>query len=118
MKWTPGTTPLSQAAAKVHGASAKAFLFPYSDAALFGVVISAPTSEGVKAVAMEVAAAIKAASGGAKDEELKRAVAKAKFADATKLERHESLIATAGPAVSLDPQLSFTPYFAFSTSLK
>jgi ubiquinol-cytochrome c reductase core subunit 2 len=98
LKWTPGSTPLSLAADKVPGASAKAFLLPYSDASLFGVVVTAPTSEGVAAVAKDVAAAIKAA-GSAKDEEVKRAVAKAKFADATVLESSAGLIATAGASV-------------------
>jgi ubiquinol-cytochrome c reductase core subunit 2 len=98
LKWTPGSTPLSLAADKVPGASAKAFLLPYSDASLFGVVVTAPTSEGVAAVAKDVAAAIKAA-GSAKDEEVKRAVAKAKFADATALESSAGLIATAGASV-------------------
>ncbi|RSH87202.1 ubiquinol-cytochrome c reductase core subunit 1 [Saitozyma podzolica] len=98
LKWTPGSTPLSLAADKVPGASAKAFLLPYSDASLFGVVVTAPTSEGVAAVAKDVAAAIKAA-GSAKDEEVKRAVAKAKFADATVLESSAGLIATAGASL-------------------
>jgi len=98
VQWSTGSSPLSQAAAKVTGASAKAFLLPYSDASLFGVVVTAPTSEGVASVAKEVAGLMKAGKG--KDEEIKRAVAKAKFYEATLLERHESLIATAGAAVS------------------
>jgi len=96
VKWSAGSSPLSQAAAKVHGASAKAFLLPYSDASLFGVVVTAPTSEGVASVAKEVAGLMKAKP---KDEEVKRAIAKAKFTDASLLERHESLIATAGAAI-------------------
>ncbi|KAK4689991.1 hypothetical protein P7C73_g94, partial [Tremellales sp. Uapishka_1] len=98
LKWSAGISPLSLAAAKVPGASAKAFLLPYSDASLFGVVVTAPTSEGVRTVALEVAAAIKAA-GKPKDDELKRAIAKAKFAEATKIESIESLISSAGPAL-------------------
>lgn len=96
VKWSAGSSPLSQAAAKVNGASAKAFLLPYSDASLFGVVVTAPTSEGVASVAKEVAGLMKAKP---KDEEVKRAIAKAKFTDASLLERHESLIATAGAAI-------------------
>jgi ubiquinol-cytochrome c reductase core subunit 2 len=101
LKWTPGASPLSLAAAKAPGASAKSFLLPYSDASLFGVVITAPTSEGVRSVAQEVAQIIKGAGKGVKDEEVKRAIAKAKFAEATKGERSEGLIASVGPAVSL-----------------
>lgn len=98
IKWSHGSSPLAQAAAKVHGASAKSFLLPYSDASLFGVVVTAPTSEGVASVAKEVAGLVKGVKGS--DEELKRAATKAKFAEASLLERHETLIATAGPAVS------------------
>ena len=101
IKWSPGASPLSQAAGKVPGASAEAFLLPYSDASLFGVVVTAPTSAGVATVAKEVGAVIKSAGKGVKDDEIKRAIAKAKFAEATALERTASLIATAGPAVSL-----------------
>jgi ubiquinol-cytochrome c reductase core subunit 2 len=99
VKWTPGTTPLAHAADKVPGASAKAFLLPYSDAALLGVVVTAPTSEAVAKVAKDVAQIIKGASG-AKDDEVKRAIAKAKFADATASERAFGYLTHAGPAVS------------------
>lgn len=101
VKWSHGSSPLSQAAAKVPGSSAKAFLLPYSDAALFGVVVTAPTSEGVASLAKEVAGLMKGAKGS--DEEIKRAINKARFHEASLLERHETLIATAGAAVSLNP---------------
>jgi ubiquinol-cytochrome c reductase core subunit 2 len=99
LKWTPGSTPLSAAAAKIPGASAKAFLLPYSDASLFGVIVSAPTSEGVASVAKDVTQALKAVGKGAKEDEVKRAVAKAKFAETAGLEQSETLIATAGASV-------------------
>jgi ubiquinol-cytochrome c reductase core subunit 2 len=99
VKWSTGSSALAQAAGKVHGASAKSFLLPYSDASLFGVVVTAPTSEGVAAVAKDVAAALKGASK-ASGEEIKRAIAKAKFADAVSREQQLGLISTAGPAVS------------------
>ena len=98
VKWSHGSSALAQAAAKVNGASAKSFLHPYSDASLFGVVVTAPTSEGVAAVAKDVTAALKAASK-ASGEEIKRAIAKAKFADAISREQQLGLVQTAGPAV-------------------
>jgi ubiquinol-cytochrome c reductase core subunit 2 len=98
VKWSHGSSALAQAAAKVNGASAKSFLLPYSDASLFGVVVTAPTSEGVAAVAKDVTAALKAASK-ASGEEIKRAIAKAKFADAISREQQLGLVQTAGPAV-------------------
>ncbi|KAK8864552.1 hypothetical protein IAR55_001802 [Kwoniella newhampshirensis] len=99
LKWTPGTSPLSQAAAKIPGASAKAFLLPYSDASLFGVVITAPTSPQAKTLATEVVSIIKSAGKGSKDEEVKRAIAKATFSDAVGSETLEGLVSSVGPAL-------------------
>ena len=98
IKWSAGSSPLSQAAAKVAGASARSFLLPYSDAALFGVVVSAPTSAGVASVAKDVVAALKGV-GSVKDEEVKKAVAKAKFADALSLEQLDSFVAASAQKV-------------------
>ncbi len=99
LKWAPGASPLSLAADKISGASAKAFVLPYSDAALFGVVVSAPTSENVKALATEVAGLVKALGSEAKDDALKRAVAKAKFEVASATETKEGLMASFAPQV-------------------
>jgi ubiquinol-cytochrome c reductase core subunit 2 len=100
IKWTTGTSPLSLIASKVPGAKAEAFLLPYTDAGLFGVMITAPTNEGLKSIASEVAKQIKSVTS-VKDEELKKAVAKAKFADATSMSTSmETLLSIAGPAVS------------------
>jgi ubiquinol-cytochrome c reductase core subunit 2 len=99
VKWSPGSSPLAQAAASVPGAEAKAFLLPYSDASLFGVTITAPTSEGVKTVSTKVAELLKAFKPSA--EHVKRAVANARFQEALKSEKSESVIATVGTQVSL-----------------
>lgn len=96
IKWSPGSSPLAQAAAKTPGASVRSFLLPYSDASLFGVVVRAPTSQGVASVAKDVAAALK---GEFKEEDVKRAVAQAKFADASSLEKLESFVSIAGSKV-------------------
>ncbi|GMK55246.1 hypothetical protein CspeluHIS016_0203020 [Cutaneotrichosporon spelunceum] len=98
IKWSPGSTPLSKAAEKVAGATVRSFVTSYSDASLLNIVIQAPTNEGVRAVAQDVAAAVKGASG-VKEDELKRAIAKAKFADATTLEHYASLVDAAAPAI-------------------
>ncbi|KAJ9094091.1 hypothetical protein QFC21_006192 [Naganishia friedmannii] len=98
LKWVPGTSPLALAAAKVPGGKAKAFVLPYSDASLFGVLVSAPTSEGVKAIAGDAVAAIKAL-GQVNEEALKKAVAKTKFEVASVVENKEGLIALTGPQV-------------------
>ncbi|WRT66534.1 uncharacterized protein IL334_003493 [Kwoniella shivajii] len=116
LKWTPGVSPLSQAADKVPGSSAKAFLLPYSDAALFGVVVSAPTSVQLAGLAKEVASIIKSAGKEAKDEEVKRAVAKAKFADATSTETLEGLVAQAGPALFSGGEIKSESFSGVSAS--
>ncbi|ORY32876.1 putative ubiquinol-cytochrome C reductase complex core protein 2 precursor [Naematelia encephala] len=98
IKWTPGTSPLALIADKVPGSSIKATLYPYSDASLLAVQISAPTSEAVGTLAKEAVQAIKAA-GSAKAEEVKKAIAQAKFAEATKFEYSDLFLQTAGPAL-------------------
>lgn len=102
IKWSAGSSPLAQAAAKVPGAQAKSFLLPYSDASLFGVTVTAPTSEGVAAVAKDVTAALKGAAKASGDQ-IKRAIANAKFADAVAREQQLGLISQAGPAVRVGP---------------
>ncbi|KAG8782021.1 ubiquinol-cytochrome c reductase core subunit 1 [Ceratobasidium sp. 428] len=81
------------------GTGAVPVYVPYSDAALFGVLVRAGTaaeaSEGAKAA---VAALKKAASGFGADE-AKRAVAKAKFVAAASLEGREGLVAAVAPQV-------------------
>jgi ubiquinol-cytochrome c reductase core subunit 2 len=100
IKWTTGTSPLSLIAEKIPGAKAEAFLLPYSDASLFGVLISAPTSEGVRTIAKEVATTVKGTSF--KEEDVKKAIAKAKFTEASKSSTSlDTLLTTAGPAVSV-----------------
>ncbi|OCF32970.1 ubiquinol-cytochrome c reductase core subunit 2 [Kwoniella heveanensis CBS 569] len=116
LKWTPGTSPLAQAADKIPGASAKAILLPYSDAALFGVVLNAPTSPQLKQLAQEVVSVLKAAGQGAKDEEVKRAIAKATFADATASETLEGLVASAGPALFAGGEVKSENFSSVSAS--
>lgn len=102
LKWAPGVSPLSLAADKVAGGSARSFLLPYSDATLFGVVVSAPTSEAVKSLATEVASILKQIGSNVTEEDAKRAVAQAKFAAASASDTKEGLIATAAPQLLSD----------------
>jgi ubiquinol-cytochrome c reductase core subunit 2 len=97
LKWAPGVSPLSLAADKIPGASAKAFVLPYSDAGLFGVVITAPTSEGVKSLSSEVVGLVQGLQKEVKEEELKRAIAKAKFEAASATETRDGLLTTVVP---------------------
>lgn len=100
LKWAPGTSPLSLAADKIPGSSAKAFALPYSDAALFGVIISAPTSEGVKSLATEVSTLIQGLKKEVKQDELKRAIAKAKFEAASATETKDGLLTVVAPQLA------------------
>lgn len=106
VKWTPGTSELSIRAAGISGASAQSFILPYSDAALLGVVLTAPTSEVLRDLANVVVDDLSKVQNGKLGKDIvKRSVAKAKFAEATRLERTDTMVASAGPAVSaLDVQ--------------
>ena len=70
-------------------------LLPYTDAALFGALVQAPT---IKEMHDARKIAVKVRRGPAvcvKAEELKKAVSKAKFEAASVLERREGLVGTA-----------------------
>jgi len=99
VKWCAGTSPLSLIAEKVPGATIEAALLPYSDASLFTVTISAPTAEGVKALAKEVASTVKEAAS-AKGDEVKKAIAKAKLADAARFDNTAGLLSVVASSVS------------------
>lgn len=72
---------------------------PYSDATLFGLLVQGSTPASVKDAGKTAVAALKAAAKGIKAEELKSAVAKAKFAAATSLDTREGLINVLGSKV-------------------
>ena len=101
VKWNAGTAPLSLLADKVRGSTIDAKLYSYSDASLFAITVSAPTNEALKGLTKDVVSAVQDASKSSA-EDVKKAVAKAKFAEASKYETVEGLIATAGSSVSCD----------------
>ncbi|KAK4187605.1 putative mak10 subunit [Podospora australis] len=79
IKWSPGFSLLSKAAASAPGASAKASNYAYSDAGLLAIEISGHAA-AVKKAAEESVKALKAvAEGGVEKEALVKAIAKAKF---------------------------------------
>lgn len=96
LKWSAGSTPLSKLATA--SASAKAFNLAYSDAGLFGVIISAPSSE-VAGLATKVVAELQAVAKGASAEAVQQAVAKAKFAAAAGLESRVGALELVGAQV-------------------
>ncbi|GAA6028052.1 hypothetical protein JCM8097_001849 [Rhodosporidiobolus ruineniae] len=97
VKWGQSASPLAKL--RTATSSAQAFNLAYSDAGLFGVSVSAKTAD-VEGVAQQAIAALKAAAKGASEEQLKQAVAKAKFAAASALETRAGQVEVVGHAVA------------------
>ena len=88
---------------KVKVSSIQTVLLPYSDATLFGFVVQGETTEDVKLAGKAVVQALKGVSGngGVKAEDVKKAVAKAKFEVASSVDGRIGFMSTLGPKVSL-----------------
>lgn len=99
IKRVPGTGPLATAVSSVEGASASSFVASYSDASLLVVEVQAPGTKRLSQAGSEVAKALKALKTVSKDQ-LKAAVAKAKFEVASKSETSEGLVELVVPQVS------------------
>ncbi|QRV85362.1 ubiquinol-cytochrome C reductase core subunit 2 [Ceratobasidium sp. AG-Ba] len=89
LKWTAGSSPFA-------GTGAAPVYIPYSDAALFGVIVK---GDNVAADAKTAVSTLKKVASGLGAEETKKAVAKAKFAAAAALEGREGLVAAVAPQV-------------------
>ena len=96
VKWSQGLSPI--AAALPVGASVETVLLPYSDATLFGFVVQGATAADVKTAG---AAAVKALQGATSvgAEDLKKAVAKARFAAAAAVDGKQGLVSVLGGKV-------------------
>lgn len=79
IKWSPGFSLLSNAAATGPGATAQATNFAYSDAGLLTIQINGPAGAVRKAAEASVKALRSVAEGGVSQENLAKAIAKAKF---------------------------------------
>ncbi|KAF7795785.1 hypothetical protein EIP86_006952 [Pleurotus ostreatoroseus] len=88
IKWSEAASPVP--------VNAKAVLFSYSDAALFGFLVTGETAEEVKTAGKAAVAALKA---GVKAEDVKRAVAKAKFAAASAADGRTGLVSSFGAKI-------------------
>lgn len=97
VKWTQGTSPLSSALPV--GTTAQTVFLPYSDASLFGVLVQAPSVDGVKEGVKASVKALKDASNSINPEGLQKAIAKAKFSAASIAENRDGLIASVAPKV-------------------
>ncbi|KAL5498394.1 QCR2 [Sanghuangporus vaninii] len=99
IKWSASLSPIASVIPA--GTSVRPVLLPYSDATLFGLLVQGESASDVREAA---AASVKilrdtTATDSVKPEELKAAIAKAKFAAASAVENREGFISTFGPKV-------------------
>ncbi|KAJ6591689.1 Metalloenzyme, LuxS/M16 peptidase-like protein [Mycena vulgaris] len=94
VKWARSSSPMLQA----ENTSVQVVYLPYSDAALVGLLIQGSTTEGVRVAGKAAVAALKGSSG-VKAEELKSAVAKAKFRLASSVDGRAGLLDVLGSKV-------------------
>jgi len=110
IKWSKSLSPI--AAGIPEGASVQSVYLPYTDASLFGLLVQAKTTTGVKEAGKVAVEALKKAAKGLSQEELKAAVSRAKFAAVNSTESREGLVNAlgarilAGSEASLDSALS------------
>lgn len=98
VKWSKGSSPLSLLSTSNY-VSANAFNLSYSDAGLFGFLLKAPTSEMSK-LAAAVVGELKKVAKGVEEGEVKKAIAKAKFAAAAEFESRVGKLEMVGGQVS------------------
>ena len=98
VKWSKGLSPLSSLP---ESASAQIVYLPYSDATLFGFLIQSSSAAAAKEASKSVVTATKAAAESIKAEELRSAVAKAKFSAANAMESRDGLVNALGSGVRL-----------------
>lgn len=97
VKWSQGTSPITAAIPK--GTTVEVVHLPYSDASLFGLLVQGPTGAAVKEAGVAAVEALKTAATGLKAEDLKKAIAKAKFAAASAVDSREGLVSVLGSRV-------------------
>ncbi|EPQ31795.1 uncharacterized protein PFL1_01127 [Pseudozyma flocculosa PF-1] len=113
IKWSRGTSPLSQIADKVAGAEARSFNLTFSDSGVFGVHVSAPHARVLEAT-KAATNAFKEVAGGVSSDDLTKAIAKAKYEQAAALESsrlasHEAVagqLLEGGKVASLDDKVA------------
>ncbi|THG94878.1 hypothetical protein EW026_g6676 [Hermanssonia centrifuga] len=103
VKWSEGLSPIAASIPK--GASVQAIYLPYSDASLFGLLVQGATAEEVKIAGKAAVSALKEV-GNIKAEDVKKAVAKAKFSAASTLDGRSSLASVLGSKLLSGPSAS------------
>ncbi|KAI5121471.1 hypothetical protein M0805_003928 [Coniferiporia weirii] len=112
VKWSAGLSPI--AAAIPAGTVVQPVLLPYSDATLFGLLVQGETADAVKQAA---AASVKilnetTVGGSVKPEELKKAIAKAKFAAASAIEDRDGFVSAFGSKVLSNSEASLSSVYS------
>ena len=99
VKWSASLSPLASVIPA--GASVQPVLLSYSDAALFGLLVQGESAATVKEAAVSSVKVLQETTSGASltPEQLKAAIAKAKFSAAAAVESREGLVSTLGPNV-------------------
>lgn len=97
VKWSQGLSPLTTSIP--HGTSVTPVYLPYSDATLFGLLVQGQNANDVKEAGKAAVQALKNAGSGMKAEELKTAVAKAKFAAAIAVDTRDGFVSVLGAKV-------------------
>lgn len=95
VKWSESTSPITGIPT---GVSVQSVHLPYSDATLFGLLVQGETAEDVKAAGKAAVAALKSVST-IKAEDVKKAVAKAKFAAASSIDSRSGIVSVLGSKV-------------------
>ncbi|KAF8339277.1 peptidase family M16-domain-containing protein [Amanita rubescens] len=109
IKWSDGLSPM---ASIPKDSSVQSLYLPYSDGTLLGLLVQGTTATSVKEAGKAAVQALKSAASGLKEDELKRAVAKAKFNAAQAADRKDGLVhalgvkVLAGVETSLDATLT------------
>lgn len=103
LKWSKGHSPFAELPTDT---TVRSVFLPYSDATLIGLLVQSSSTEGIKQAAKIAVKSLKE-SGSAKAEDLKKAVAKAKFAAASATDSRDNLINFLGSKVCTNmPDLS------------
>lgn len=114
-KWGTGTQPFAKLSnLSTYTPSVRAFNLAYSDAGLFGFTIDAKTEKIADLAKEAVSAVQQVAEKGVSDEEIKRAVARAKFEAATALEGRVTKQEVIGAQVSSSDSSASTVLLHFA----
>ncbi|KAJ8522190.1 hypothetical protein ONZ45_g1217 [Pleurotus djamor] len=112
VKWSKGLSPIATAIPE--GTTVQSVYLPYSDAALFGLLIQGNTAAGVTEAGKVAVKALKdvTSAGGLKAEDLTKAIAKAKFSAASSVESRDGLAALVGSKILSGSEASLDATFA------